>query len=217
MPIISDTHGPGIPVVFSFSPGAVQGSFFVLGSGDGNNSGGLPTSAWFVPLGDLDGDGRIEYRIDAPGQGPGGWGDPGTNGCPATLSPDHPPLVVLLSQRQEDFDRDGAFDIFEDVNHNGVLDPGEDRDNDGRLTPRLRSTIYGFVPACEGATREDVDCDGHIDLFYEDTNHNGILDAGEDIDGDNRLDYIDEDRNHNGILDPARTSMRTASSTPTTR
>src|SRR6185295_11646064 len=55
---------------------------------------------------------------------------------------------------------------------------------------------------CEGEAREDVDCDGHVDRFWEDLNLNGHLDPGEDFDGDRRLDYIDEDLNHNGILDP---------------
>jgi len=103
----------------------------------------------------------------------------------------------------EDFDRDNYFDIFEDTNRNGVLDPGEDRDGDGRLT---RKGLQGGGGGCEGVHREDVDCDGHIDLFYEDKNHNGVLDRGEDIDGDNKLDYIDEDKNHNGILDPGEDS-----------
>ena len=97
----------------------------------------------------------------------------------------------------EDLDRDlpiPLFDVFEDtVARNGVLDPGEDRDQDGRLT-RPRS-------GCEGYTREDVDCDGHVDLFWEDANNNGSLDQGEDRDGDRVIDYIDEDFNHNGVLD----------------
>ncbi len=99
----------------------------------------------------------------------------------------------------EDYDRDNFFDVFEDTNHNGVLDAGEDKDGDGRLT---RKGFQGGGGGCEGTLREDIDCDGHIDLFYEDKNHNGVLDPGEDIDGDNKLDYIDEDKNHNGILDP---------------
>ncbi len=94
----------------------------------------------------------------------------------------------------EDYDRDHAFDIFEDINHNRVFDAGEDRDQDGRLT---RSGA-----GCEGVNREDVDCDGHPDLIWEDDNNNHQLDKGEDRDGDGKLDYIDEDVNHNGKLDP---------------
>ncbi|HYS79042.1 MAG TPA: hypothetical protein VEO94_09395, partial [Candidatus Dormibacteraeota bacterium] len=202
MPISSGTGAATVPLVFSFPEGAVDGSFFVLGAGDGNNSGSLPVTAWLVPLGDLDGDGRQEYQIAAPGEGPGGWGDARTTGCPASLSPSHPPLVIILKQAREDLDGDGFFDLFEDLNHNQILDPGEDRDGDGRLTPPFVNTPFGSFRGCEGATREDQDCDGHLDLYYEDKNHNGILDPGEDIDGDNRLDYIDEDRNHNGVLDP---------------
>jgi len=93
----------------------------------------------------------------------------------------------------EDYDLDRAFDIFEDINHDRHLSPGEDRDLDGRLTSGA---------GCEGVHREDVDCDGHVDLIWEDDNNNHQLDPGEDRDGDGRLDYIDEDVNHNGVLDP---------------
>jgi hypothetical protein len=99
----------------------------------------------------------------------------------------------------EDFDRDGAFDIFEDRNKNGRLDKpdqcpgggticGEDLDGDGRLT------IPGL--GCEGASREDIDCDGNLDFRNEDLNGNGVRDPGEpDYDNDRRLDLGIEDRN----------------------
>src|SRR2546427_3993059 len=95
----------------------------------------------------------------------------------------------------EDWDRDGAWDVFEDLNHNLRPDPGEDLDHDGRI-PVVNAH-------CEGATREDKDCDGHLDNVNEDTNHNSILDidAGEDRDGDRHLDDGTEDRNHDGVLD----------------
>jgi len=193
VPITSGTGAAGVPVVFSFKDGPLTAAFYLLGEGDDHNSGTLATADWLERLGDLDGNGRIEYRLRAPGEGAGGWGDPRTEGCPATASVPYAPLIVVLSQPREDLDRDGAFDVFEDtVIRNGLLDPGEDRDGDGRLTP---------PDGCEGATREDVDCDGHVDLFWEDANNNAILDQGEDRDGDRRLDYIDEDLNHNGILD----------------
>jgi outer membrane receptor protein involved in Fe transport len=65
-------------------------------------------------------------------------------------------------------------------------------DGDRRLTP---------PGGCEGAGREDLDCDGHLDNVNEDRNHNGLLDPGEDRDGDGRLDLGTEDRNHNFLLD----------------
>jgi hypothetical protein len=68
----------------------------------------------------------------------------------------------------------------------------EDLDGDGRLTPR---------GVCEGASREDTDCDGILDNIHEDRNRNGILDPNEDRDGDGRLDPGTEDRNGNGELD----------------
>lgn len=185
------------PVDFSNLGGGPAASFFVLGSADRANSGSLPPSAWLVNLGDRDGDGLPEYRVEAPGEGPGGWGDPRVIGCPSSMMPPRPPLVLLIQHDREDFDGDGLFDVFEDRNANGRLDDGEDRDGDGRLTPR---------DGCEGVMREDVDCDGHVDLFYEDVNRNGVLDAGEDLDGDRRLDLIGEDGNFNGLLDPGEDS-----------
>ena len=100
-----------------------QGSFFLLGTGDENSSGDLPTSEWLHNLGDLDGDGLPEYRIEAPGEGAGGWGDPLALGCPSTTTPPHPPLVVVVYQPNNDFDSDGKFDLFEDRNGNRLLDP----------------------------------------------------------------------------------------------
>src|SRR5437867_2301299 len=194
VPIRSGTGHAGIPVVFKFRPGVVSGSFFLLGAGDANNSGSLPSQAWLTPLGDLERDGGVAYAIDAPATGPGGWGDPRTIGCPALAGPPYPPLVLILKQTREDLDGDGVFDIFEDGNNNRVLDAGEERDLDGRLTPVSTQTPFGRLPGCEGVTREDQDCDGYLDLYYEDVNHNGILDPGEDRDADRRLDLINEDR-----------------------
>ncbi|HKB07606.1 MAG TPA: hypothetical protein VKF61_04935 [Candidatus Polarisedimenticolia bacterium] len=183
--------------MFSNLGGAPTASFFALGAAGLANSGMLPASAWLVNLGDLNGDGLPEWSVEAPGTGDGGWGDPRTVGCPSTLSPSRPPLVIQILHDQEDRDDDGVFDVFEDRNHNTLLDQGEDRDGDGRLTPR---------DGCEGTLREDVDCDGHIDYFWEDLNNNHVIDVvngiNEDRDGDRKLDYIDEDRNHNGVLDP---------------
>jgi len=108
-----------------------------------------------------------------------------------------------ISERDpgEDYDGDGAWDVFEDtVSENRRLDPGEDRDHDGRLTQTsLPGTGRGG--GCEGATREDRDCDGHLDDVDEDRNGNGVLDYGEDLDGDRYLDDGTEDRNHNLHLD----------------
>jgi hypothetical protein len=192
-PITSGAVKGHPPVILSNLGGGPTASFFALGAAGRANSGSLPASAWLINLGDLDGDGLPEYRVEAPGEGPGGWGDARTVGCPSTLTPSRPPLVLLIQHEGEDLDGDGVFDIFEDINYNARFDPWEDRDGDGRLTPR---------DGCEGVMREDVDCDGHIDLFYEDLNHNGVIDPGEDRDRDRHLDLISEDRNFNGILDP---------------
>ena len=105
----------------------------------------------------------------------------------------------------DDYDQDGAFDVFEDANLNGILNPGEDRDGDGRLT---------ILGGCEGDSREDLDCDGHLDNVNEDTNGDGYLYScfcdinscfciNDDLDNDHRLDPGTEDRNGNGVLDDA--------------
>ena len=100
----------------------------------------------------------------------------------------------------DDYDQDGVFDVFEDLNHNGRLDPGEDRDGDGKLTPRF---------GCDGASREDIDCDGHLDRINEDRNGDGVvwsftnLISNEDLDHDHFFDTGTEDRNGNGVLDDA--------------
>jgi outer membrane receptor protein involved in Fe transport len=107
-----------------------------------------------------------------------------------------------------DWDGNGAWDVWEDTHiRNGKIDtwtdfpPGggsgfkipytEDKDGNGILTPR---------GGCEGATREDLDCDGRLDVIDEDTNGNGRLDGTEDLDGDRNLDRGVEDRNADGKL-----------------
>mgnify|MGYP001598216426 CR=1 FL=1 len=94
----------------------------------------------------------------------------------------------------DDWDNDRAWDVFEpDVGIKGKFEPREDLDGDGRRTTAR--------VGCEGATREDQDCDGNLDGIEEDVNRNGVLDSGEDLDGDHRLDPGTEDRNHNLVLD----------------
>ena len=193
-PITSGSPADGPPIVLTGLGAHPQGFFFLLGAGDANSSGfTLPATDWLRPAGDVDGDGLMDWFVDAPGEGPGGWGDPRAFGCPAFADPPNPPIVLVLHHDKEDLDGDGAFDVYEDFRpHNGLLDPGEDLDGDGRLTP---------PGGCEGTTREDIDCDHHLDFLYEDDNGNGVLDPGEDRDGDGRLDVINEDRNHNFSLD----------------
>ncbi|HET8947087.1 MAG TPA: carboxypeptidase regulatory-like domain-containing protein, partial [Candidatus Polarisedimenticolia bacterium] len=101
----------------------------------------------------------------------------------------------------QDWDQDDAWDVAEDTYiRNGIIDVWnepegvfhtEDTDHDGRLTPR---------GGCEGAMREDIDCDGRLDTKDEDVNLNGRLDGTEDLDGDGFLDRGLEDRNGDGIL-----------------
>jgi outer membrane receptor protein involved in Fe transport len=133
--------------------------------------------------------------------------DPDTNGNGVLFIDDRPDLGGnqdgFLQARErdpgEDFDRDQAYDLFEDFNHNGRLDEllGEDRDKDGRLTPN---------GGCEGVANEDVNCNGFLDREY-DLNGNGVLEPDEDrglVDmpgtaGNGRFDS--EDINQNNLLD----------------
>ncbi|HMC82942.1 MAG TPA: carboxypeptidase regulatory-like domain-containing protein [Candidatus Polarisedimenticolia bacterium] len=108
----------------------------------------------------------------------------------------------------EDYDRDRAYDLFEDFNHNGRLDLlfGEDRDGDGRLTP---------PGGCEGSSNEDINCNGLLDREY-DLNQNGIADPDEDrglpgvpgTAGNGRFDS--EDVNRNNLLDTVGNSGPTS-------
>ena len=86
-PITSGNPADGPPIVLTKLGAHPQGSFFLLGSGDQNNSGSLSASDWLRPTGDVDGDGLPDWIVDAPGQGPGGWGDDRTDGCPAFANP----------------------------------------------------------------------------------------------------------------------------------
>jgi hypothetical protein len=192
--ITSGDPAAGPPVILTGLGAAPRASFFLLGAGNAHNSGTLPALAWLHEIGDVDGDGLPDYRVEAPADGPGGWGDSRTVGCPAFADPPYPPIVLVIQHDREDLDGDGKFDVFEDRFHNGILDPGEDLDGDGRLTP---------PSGCEGANREDLDCDGRLDFIDEDPNGNGICDPGEpcDVDNDGRLERGIEDRNHNQRLD----------------
>ena len=142
--------------------------------------------------------------------------DPDTNGNGVLFIDDRPDLGGnqdgFLQARErdpgEDYDRDLAFDLFEDFNHNGRLDTllGEDRDKDGRLTP---------PGGCEGVSNEDVNCNGFLDQEF-DLNENGSVEPDEDrglqgisgTAGNGRFDS--EDINQNNLLDTLRNSGPTS-------
>ncbi|HEV8337804.1 MAG TPA: TonB-dependent receptor [Candidatus Polarisedimenticolia bacterium] len=117
-------------------------------------------------------------------------------------------LEVSELDSGEDYDRDAAYDLWEDFNHDTLLEREEDLDGDGRLTDAV---------ACEGKSHEDVNCNGRIDR-ETDANLNGKADPEEDTGlgtfcqawncpekivpgtaGNGRFDS--EDRNGNGLLD----------------
>jgi outer membrane receptor protein involved in Fe transport len=148
-------------------------------------------------------EGTLGWFESRPGVQPNLGAD--TNGNGILFSDDNHDGFHQAKERDSgnDWDNDGAWDVWEDTHiANGKIDQWEvplvngvfteDVDGDGRLTPRF---------ACEGAAREDRDCDGHLDNVVEDKNGNGRLDSDEDVDGDHRLDPGTEDRNGNGALD----------------
>ncbi|HEU5180555.1 MAG TPA: TonB-dependent receptor [Candidatus Polarisedimenticolia bacterium] len=106
--------------------------------------------------------------------------NPDTNGNGIFFTDDRPDLggnqdgILDASERDpgEDWDRDGFFDMYEDLNHNSFKDAGEDQDRDG--------VARGFSSHCEGYDHEDLNCNGELDR-EEDTNMNGRLDPSEDV------------------------------------
>src|SRR5262245_35979734 len=122
-PITSGAPADGPPIVLTGLGPHPRAQFFLLGAGDQHNSGTLSATDWLRPIGDVDGDGLPDWVVDAPGTGPGGWGDARATGCPAFADPPNPPLVIIVSHDNEDTDGDGAFDVYEDFRpHNGILD-----------------------------------------------------------------------------------------------
>ena len=116
-----------------------------------------------------------------------------------------------LSERDmgEDWDGDGFYDVFEDLNYNHTSDLGEDLDHDGRVAK--------FPTPCDGYDHEDLNCNGSVD-YEEDANLNGHLDPDEDlgiwclrewgycpegfVPGTKKNGKFDtEDANGNGVLD----------------
>ncbi|HEU5182508.1 MAG TPA: TonB-dependent receptor [Candidatus Polarisedimenticolia bacterium] len=121
--------------------------------------------------------------------------------------------ILQASERDpgEDWDLDGRYDIFEDLNFNGIPLPSEDLDDDG--------WTRDWHSGCEGYNQEDLNCNGLMDS-ETDTNLNGRVDPEEDVGipydcvgkkafcpasteggtrGNGRFDT--EDRNGNGLLD----------------
>ena len=82
--------------------------------------------------------------------------------------------ILEASERDpgEDWDGNGSYAVWEDLDYDGNLDPGEDLDRNGELAK-------GGVD-CEGYQHEDKTCEGYLDA-EEDTNLNGVLDPAEDI------------------------------------
>ncbi|MBI2478386.1 MAG: pre-peptidase C-terminal domain-containing protein [Planctomycetia bacterium] len=97
---------------------------------------------------------------------------------------------ALLDGESFSISRPGSSITFE-FDDNGLVAPG----NRGL---RVNDLIIE-IPA--GGVDEDIDGDGRLDFFNEDTNFNGILDPLEDLDGDSFLDLGNEDRNSNFFLD----------------
>jgi hypothetical protein len=115
---------------------------------------------------------------------------------------------ALASCYNEDLNLNGVIDpiVSEDTNYNGILDGLEDRDGNGKLNgvPPLPGVEIGELTAGALVPSEDRNGNNLTDIFSEDINGNGRLDAGEDINGNAQLDIsLSEDLNGNGILERA--------------
>ncbi|MGH2690470.1 MAG: carboxypeptidase regulatory-like domain-containing protein, partial [Actinomycetota bacterium] len=110
----------------------------------------------------------VQRFVSRPGLTPSVNPDTNGNGVLFFDRNDNGLMEAVELDPGEDWDADGAWDVFEaDWNANEAVDPAEDRDDDGRFT------VAGI--GCEGETREDRDCDGVLDAG-EDANDNGRLD-----------------------------------------
>jgi outer membrane receptor protein involved in Fe transport len=155
--------------------------------------------------------------------------NPDTNGNGILFVDDRPELGgngngVLDAQERdpgEDWDFDGFYDLFEDVNHNAGRDFGEDQDLDDEVSGSIEAasgsgTGSYLNVACDGYHHEDRNCNGYLDAEI-DENLNGRLDPEEDgIDCNREWGYCPggilpgtgnnqrwdtEDVNGNGVLD----------------
>jgi len=63
-PVTSGDPAAGPRIVLTGLGAHPEASFFLLGSGDDNNSGGLSAADWLKPVGDIDGDGLPDWIVD---------------------------------------------------------------------------------------------------------------------------------------------------------
>ena len=106
--------------------------------------------------------------------------NPDTNGNGILWVDDRPDLggngdgILDASERDpgEDWDGDGFYDAYEDLNHNNSPNVGEDMDHDG--------IVSSYHAACDGYHHEDKNCNGYLDT-EADTNLNGRFDPAEDV------------------------------------
>jgi hypothetical protein len=164
---------------------------------DDDNDGVLDTveSGGFNPLGDADGDGRLNYKDATPGTGMPAWTDTNNDGVNDYYDSD---LDGVINAFDLDSDNDGIADVIEnggvDTNGDGKIDCTTDANADG-----LRDCV-----ATTGLTLRDLDGDGFANQFDLDSDNDGIPDIrevlGTDSNNDGKADSF-TDSNTNGLHD----------------
>ncbi len=176
------------------------------GNEDANRNGRVDAGETNAKVADTDSDGLLdgtEIGLAAP---------QGTGTNPLVFKPDTDPSTTT-NPLAGDTDGDLLQDGTEDLNHNGFVDAAEtdpnraDSDTDG-LTDGTE--VLGTNPT--NPLANDTDGDGIVDGI-EDTNHNGIFDAGETnpVDDDTDDDGIkdgNEDLNRDGLVGAGETDPR---------
>ncbi len=196
-----------------------QDAQFCLATFEGINGWNCATDGLPDPSGDMDADGRVNYKdsdfpycgVLAPGSAVCSNFDNDGDGHPnhADLDADDDGIPDIIEAGATDIDADGQVDDINDTDNDGLVDIYDNDDTDG---PNGTSPCPN-QPGCLASTSTslapvpDNDNDFLYDFLDRDSDNDGIPDVveagGVDVNGDGRADgYLDSDKDgYNDIYD----------------